>query len=84
MARLASSAQALRVRPSNRLIHGFQSLAFVNQTEQFGHLLVEKAFAGTIGLHPFAVDYELRDSAFAGVANDFVGGAGVLSMSMSV
>src|SRR6202041_2398833 len=37
---------------------------------------VEETFAGSVGLDPFAIDDELRDSAFAGALDDFVHGAG--------
>jgi len=45
-------------------------------SEALEHIVVEKSFAGPVGLDPFAVDHELRDSAFSGPADDFFGGAG--------
>jgi hypothetical protein len=47
-----------------------------NQAQPLAHLLVEKAAAGMVGLDPFAVDDELRDSALAYVPDQFGGGFG--------
>ena len=44
--------------------------------EELGHLVVEEAEAGAVGLNPFAVDDELRDGALTYVGQDEVGGAG--------
>jgi hypothetical protein len=44
--------------------------------EQHGHFLIEEATAGLIGLHPFAVDDELRDGALTGVRDHFLRRAG--------
>ncbi len=44
--------------------------------EEFGHLVMEEALAGTVGLDPLAVEDELGDGALAGVGDDFVGGTG--------
>ena len=44
--------------------------------EEFGHLVVQEALAGLVGLDPLAVEDELRDAAFAGLGDDLVGGAG--------
>jgi hypothetical protein len=33
------------------------------------HLLIEKSLAGTVGLHPFTVNDELRDSALSNLAD---------------
>ncbi len=41
-------------------------------------LFVEEAAAGTVGLKPFAVDDQLRDGAFADVADEFGRGDRVL------
>ena len=46
--------------------------------QALGHGVVKKAFAGRVGLHPFAIDDELRDGSLSGMANDFVGGSGSL------
>ena len=43
--------------------------------EEFGHLVVEEALAGLVGLDPFAVEDELWDAAFAGLGDDLVGGS---------
>lgn len=51
-------------------------VAGLGHSEQFAHLLVEEAFAGTVGLHPFTIDYELRDGAPAGLADNFFCGTG--------
>jgi hypothetical protein len=57
----------------------------LRDAETFGHLLVEKSFASSIRLHPFAIDDELWDSALAGVAKDFLGGAWrLLNVNFSV
>lgn len=45
-------------------------------TETNGHLFIEEAASGTIGLHPFAINYKLRDRPLTGVAENFLGGAG--------
>jgi hypothetical protein len=50
-------------------------LAFV-QPQPFCHFIVQKAFAWPIGLHPFAIDDELGDSAFSRPPDNFFGGAG--------
>jgi hypothetical protein len=39
---------------------------------------MEKSATGTVGLNPFTIDDELRDSAFADVGEDLIGGAGRL------
>ncbi len=44
----------------------------MRDAEQYGHFLVEESISGSIRLHPFAVDDELRDSAFAGVRDHFL------------
>ncbi len=41
--------------------------------EEFFHLFVEEAFAGFVGLDPFAVEDELGDGTLAGVGDDEVG-----------
>ncbi len=48
----------------------------LGDAEEFGHLVVEEALAGLVGLDPLAVEYELGDGALAGVGDDLVGGAG--------
>ncbi len=44
----------------------------MRDAEQYGHFLMEESVAGSIRLHPFAVDDELRDGPFAGVGDDFL------------
>jgi hypothetical protein len=44
--------------------------------EQLGHFLVKESKAGTVWLHPFAVDHKLRNGALACVRDDLFGGAG--------
>lgn len=44
--------------------------------EELGHLVVEEATAGTVGLDPFAVDDKLRNGALAYVGKNKVSGAG--------
>src|SRR5581483_4369580 len=44
----------------------------VVDTEQLGHLLVFKAQAWNIRLDPLIVEHELRDGAFAGLADYFL------------
>ena len=48
----------------------------LGDTQEFGHLVVQKAFAGAIGLNPFAVNDKLRDGALAGAGHHFVGRSG--------
>ena len=48
-----------------------RSLGFCN-SQPLGHLFVEEAFALPVWLHPFAVDYELRDGTLASVLDHFV------------
>ena len=53
--------------------------------EEFGHLVIEEAFARFIGLDPLAVENELRDGSLAGVLDDEFGGAGgVLDVDFGV
>jgi len=40
--------------------------------QQLTHFFVEEALSWTIGLYPFAVDYELRNSTFANVLDELV------------
>jgi hypothetical protein len=44
--------------------------------EEYGHLVVEEAFAGFVGLDPLAVDDELGDGALAYMGDYFFGCAG--------
>ena len=37
-----------------------------------GHFVVKETFSRGIGLHPFAVNNELRDGAFARACDDFI------------
>jgi len=48
----------------------------LDDAEAIGHFLIEEAATGAVGLHPFAIDDELRDGALADVAKDLFGGAG--------
>lgn len=48
----------------------------MRQAEALRYFLVEETFSGAVGLEPFAVDYQLGNSALAGAADDFLGGAG--------
>ena len=45
-------------------------------TQAFGHLLVQKALARAVRLHPFAINDKLRDGALAGAGDHLVRGAG--------
>ena len=57
----------------------------VGQAKAGSHLRVEEAAAGAVGLDPFAIDYELRNSPFANMGEDFFGGAGgVLDVDFGV
>jgi hypothetical protein len=54
-------------------------------SEQLAHLFVQEALARTIGLNPFAIDYELRDGSFAHVLDDlFRGSRGGLDIDLGV
>lgn len=44
--------------------------------QKFRHFFVKEAFAGTVGLHPAAIDDDLRDRALAGLPNDLLGSTG--------
>src|SRR3954462_11184877 len=46
--------------------------------EQLAHLLIQKAKAGPVGLHPGAVNDELRDGPLAHMAQYLIGRAGHL------
>ena len=46
----------------------------MGDAEELGHFVVEEAIAGFVGLHPLAVDDELRDGSLAGVLDDELGG----------
>ena len=54
----------------------FGEEVFVADAEEFGHLVVEEAEAGLVGLDPFAVEDELGDGSLAYVGDDFVGCTG--------
>jgi hypothetical protein len=45
-------------------------------TQKLFHLLIKEALSGTVGLHPVAIDYELRDCPFARVLDDLFGSPG--------
>ena len=44
----------------------------MDHAEELGHFLVEKAFAYAVGLDPFSVEDELRDSPFAHMPDNFL------------
>jgi hypothetical protein len=44
--------------------------------QAFRHLVIEKAFAGAVGLNPFSINNKLGDGALPGASDDFVGGPG--------
>jgi hypothetical protein len=44
--------------------------------QALGHFLVQEPFSLPVGLHPFAVNDELRDGSLARPLDHFVGGAG--------
>jgi hypothetical protein len=46
-------------------------------SKAIGHLLEEKALAGTVGLDPLSVNHKLGNGPFAGVFDDFRGSAGI-------
>jgi len=48
----------------------------LGDAEALAHFLVEKTFAGRVWLDPFAINYELRNRAFARVFDDFVNRTG--------
>src|ERR1019366_5301455 len=50
-------------------------LALVHHAEQLAHFFVEEPFAWAVGLNPPSVQDELRDGAFSGMPDDFVGGS---------
>jgi hypothetical protein len=54
---------------------GFADWSGVGDTEELGHLIVEEAVAGAVGLDPFAVDDKLRDGTLAYVGEDEIGSA---------
>src|SRR5579864_1877878 len=43
--------------------------------QALGHFFVQEAFAGAIGLDPLPVNHELRNGAFAGPLDHFIGGS---------
>jgi len=45
-------------------------------SEELAHLFVQEALAWTIGLNPFAIDYELRDGTLAHVPDKLFRGPG--------
>ena len=47
----------------------------MGNTEQLGHLVVQEAFAGAIGLDPLSVENELWNRALTGVGDYLVCGA---------
>lgn len=48
----------------------------MRNAQALSHFVVKKSLADAVGLDPFAIDDELRNGALAGVADNFVGGAG--------
>ena len=55
----------------------------VLDAQTLGHFFVQETFAGTVGLHPFAVNDKLRDGTLARLPDHFLGGSGVFSISIS-
>jgi hypothetical protein len=55
---------------------GLPNYGLFADAEEFGHLFVQEALAGLVGLDPFAVDNELRDGTLAYVRLDRVGRTG--------
>src|SRR5271168_3720490 len=54
-------------------------------SEELAHLVVQEAFAWTIGLNPFAIDDELRDGSFAHVPDNlFCGPWGGLDIDLAI
>jgi hypothetical protein len=54
-------------------------------SEELTHLLVQEALARTVGLNPFAIDYELRDGSLADVADQlFRGPRGGLDIDLAI
>src|ERR1700733_1295524 len=54
-------------------------------SEQFAHLLMQEALAGTIGLNPLAIDHELRDGSLADVFDKlFCGPGGGLDIDLAI
>ena len=74
------------VQPGRRFFYGTegddpegdeeQAKLPVGNPQPLSHFVVKHAFAGAVGLEPFAVDDQLRDGALTGAADDFVGSAG--------
>ena len=44
--------------------------ALVHHAQQLAHLFVKEALAGTVRLHPLAIDDKLRNGALAGALDD--------------
>jgi len=44
-------------------------------TQTFGHLLIEEAFAGLVGLNPFAINHKLGNGTLAGACDYLFGGS---------
>ncbi len=57
---------------------------WIGDTEEFGHLVVEEALAGLVGLDPFAVDDELGMARLPVLAMTSSAAPGVCSMSISL
>lgn len=53
-----------------------KGLSGLRDTEEFGHLVVEKALAWFVRLDPLSIEHELRDSTLAGVFHNLRSGAG--------
>jgi hypothetical protein len=52
-----------------------RSLGLID-AQALGHFVIQEAFAGAVGLDPFAVNHELRDGALTRLLDHFIGGSG--------
>ena len=50
----------------------------LGDAEKLGHFIVLKAFSGNVGLHPRAIDHELRNGPLASALDHFLRRAGRL------
>src|ERR1700677_615191 len=72
-------------RPRKRKLAGVERSLWPPHSEELTHLLVQEALAGTVGLNPFTIDYELRDGSLADVPDQlFCGPGGGLDIDLAI
>jgi hypothetical protein len=47
----------------------------LRDSQPFRHLVIQKSLTGAVGLHPFPINYKLRNGSLARLPDHFIGGA---------